>query len=49
MIKIAGCEDKIKKYHKLSFEEHINMRYDEEAKEFIRDQIESGGRLSLLF
>jgi len=41
--KIAGHQDDVKKAYDLSFEERINILCDAEAKQLIREQIESNG------
>ena len=47
--KIAGHQDEVKMRHQWSMMEHVNMQCDREAKELIREQVETSGSPTLPF
>ena len=46
---MVGYQDNIKKAHKLSFKERINIQYNTEAKQSIKEQIRSNSQSKLPF
>ena len=49
IIKIAAYQYDIKRFNELSFFEHLNVRYDAEAKQLISDAITANYAPSLPF